>query len=194
MHKTRFWIIVGCCLFAVVAAAWAQFALKAGLWEMTTTMNLQQSPFPTSMTQNPNSPYGNAPRTIQVCLTQELIDKFGGPMPPSTGECPITNLVRKPGSTTAEMVCNGRMTGPQALSHRFLTVFTPRARCTSREPSRSEPIPPPSNSPSMPLRSTREPIVAASAPYPCRNKRTLPLDCALQLSAGGEDVAAARLA
>ena len=42
MRKTRVWITLGCCLFAVAVIAWAQTTRKPGLWEITSIMTWQQ--------------------------------------------------------------------------------------------------------------------------------------------------------
>lgn len=113
MRPTRTWIAVGTVVLAGVIVAWAQ-GRKPGLWEMTTTMTWQQSPFPAGMTPpgGPNSPFGGGPRTTQVCLTQEIIDKYGAPVPQTRrGDCTFTNVNKTDHSMTADMVCTGMMSG-----------------------------------------------------------------------------------
>ena len=118
MRKTRVWITMGCCLFALAVFAWAQSNRKPGLWEMTTNMTWQQSPMPPGMTMPPgaHSPFGGGPITAQVCLSQAMIDKYGAPMPQSrNGECQIANVVIKPNSMSADWICSGRMAGKGTL-------------------------------------------------------------------------------
>lgn len=118
MRKTRVWITMGCCLFAVVFLAWAQSNRKPGLWEMTTNMTWQQSPMPPGATtsQGANSPSGGGPHTTQVCLTQAMINKYGAPVPQTrSGECQISNVAIKTTSMTADWICNGRMAGRGTL-------------------------------------------------------------------------------
>jgi len=113
MRIPRVWTIttcIGCSLLAVAVAAWAQ-GRKAGLWEMTTTMTLQQSPFPPGMAAPPNSPFGGEPRVTQVCLTQAMIDRYGAPVPSSRNDCQLANVQKGEHSMTADLVCSGRMTG-----------------------------------------------------------------------------------
>jgi hypothetical protein len=62
------------------------------------------------MTPPADSPLSPAPRTRQVCLTQEHIDKFGAPVPAANG-CKVINVERKPTGMTAELVCDGRTKG-----------------------------------------------------------------------------------
>ncbi len=105
MSKTRVSIVLGCCIFALVVAAWAQANRKPGLWEMTANMTWQRSPMPNGMTMP-----GGGPHTTQVCLTQAQIDRYGAPISQNR-DCQITNIVLLPGSMTADLVCNGRMNG-----------------------------------------------------------------------------------
>jgi hypothetical protein len=107
MRKTRVWITIGCCLFAVAILAWAQANRKPGLWEMTSTMTWQQSPMPGGMTMP-----GGGPHTTQVCVTKAMIDKYGAPMPQSrNNECQVSNVVMHSSSMTADWICSGKMAG-----------------------------------------------------------------------------------
>jgi hypothetical protein len=52
-----------------------------------------------------------APHTIQICVTQAQIDKYGGPSPaPPHGECQISNISMKPNGMKATISCTGQMT------------------------------------------------------------------------------------
>jgi hypothetical protein len=102
-------ILIAGVLSATAVVAWAQ-GRKAGLWEVTSTTTLQQSPFPPGMTPPSGSPLAPGARTTQVCLTQAMIDKFGGPAP-QNGECQFTDLKKSDHGMSAELVCSGRMTG-----------------------------------------------------------------------------------
>jgi len=86
---------------AVVASAQAH---KPGLYESTTTMTFQQSPFPQGM-----GPAGHGPQTAQVCVTQEEVDKFGTVPPQKREGCSMTNMVKHGDGFTADMVCTGKM-------------------------------------------------------------------------------------
>ena len=51
-----------------------------------------------------------APHTSQVCVTQAMIDKYGGPNPnPPHGDCKLTDVVTKPTGMTAKITCTGQM-------------------------------------------------------------------------------------
>ena len=98
-------------LYTLAAMAAASTAVltaqspKAGLWEVTTTMTWQQSPFPQGM-----NPMGG-PKTYQVCVTQDEIDKYGTVPPQTHGDCQITDVTKKANGMSASLVCTGSMTG-----------------------------------------------------------------------------------
>lgn len=118
MSRTGVWTAVGCCLIAM--STWAQAQKqKPGLWEVTTQMSMNGASAP-QMPQMPpgvqlppginmpSSPY--APHTSQVCVTQAMIDKYGGPSStPPNGNCKVTDVVMKPDGMTANITCTGTM-------------------------------------------------------------------------------------
>ena len=54
------------------------------------------------------SPY--APHTTEVCVTQAIIDKYGGPSPaPQRGQCQVTDISMKNNGMTAKITCTGQM-------------------------------------------------------------------------------------
>ena len=116
MHRTPVRIALYCCIAAAAVLALAQ-GRKPGLWEMTSTMTWQQSPFPANMPAPPagNSPFGGGSHVSQVCLTQEAIDRFGAPMPQSRGGCQVENVVKSSNSMKADWVCSGAMSGKGTL-------------------------------------------------------------------------------
>ena len=94
------------CFVVLTTSEWAQSNQKPGLWEMTSTMSWQKSPMPAGMTM----PGG--PHTTQVCLTKELIDKYGTPPPQSrNNQCQLSNIVKKGNGMSADWVCSGPMAG-----------------------------------------------------------------------------------
>ena len=109
MRRNLYRITVICSLFAIAAIASAQ-TRKPGLWDLTTIMTWQQSPFPTGANGAPAA----VPHTVQVCLTQQQIDKYGAILPQTRG-CQIANLVNNPTSMTADMVCTGHLNGKATL-------------------------------------------------------------------------------
>jgi len=115
MSKMQARVMLGICLLAISIAAFAQAMRKPGLWAMTITMTWQKSPMPPGVTlpQGMPNPFGPVTRSNDVCVTQEMIDKYGAPMPPQQpGEsCTISNLATRPDGMTAEMTCTGRMSG-----------------------------------------------------------------------------------
>jgi Protein of unknown function (DUF3617) len=97
--------------------AQAQDGRKPGLWEITTTMTWQQSPFPAGMQMPPQAAaaFGGAPHTIQYCLTQQMIDRFGAPMPQSRAGCQVANVQKTPTSMSADWICTGAMNGKGSI-------------------------------------------------------------------------------
>ena len=148
MRKTLVWITMGCSLFAVALLAWAQGGRKAGLWEVTATMNMggQQMPQMPPNAQMPQLPPGvqlppgmqmppgggmggmmGGPHTSQVCVTQEMINKYGGPSPtpPShNSDCKMTNVSVTAAGMTATMVCTGQMNATGDLVFTFVDANT----------------------------------------------------------------------
>ena len=112
MRLNRAAISVGVCLLALCVLAWAQSSRKPGLWEITSNMSWQKSPFPPGMESMAQSHFGGGPHTSQICLTQEQIDKYGAP-PPQTSQrdCQFTNIQKSAHGMSAEMVCTGAMNG-----------------------------------------------------------------------------------
>ena len=106
MGKFRFWVPVAGCVVASAVLLMAQANRKPGLYEMTSTMSWQQSPFPAGMAMP-----GGGPHTMQVCLTQAMIDRYGGPVPQSRGDCQVKNMVKSADGMTADYVCSGHMNG-----------------------------------------------------------------------------------
>jgi Protein of unknown function (DUF3617) len=123
MRKFRFWVPVGCCLAVSALLLLAQSDRKPGLYETTSNMTWQQSPLPPGM-QMPagaNSPFGGGPHTSQVCVTQQMIDRYGGPMPQSHGDCQAKNMTRSATGMSGEWVCTGHMNG----TGKFESTWTP---------------------------------------------------------------------
>ena len=131
MSKTGVWVTMGCCCVALAASAHGQ-TRQPGLWEVTTQMSMagQQAPqmpqlppgvqLPPGM-QMPASPY--APHTMQVCVTQAMIDKYGGPAAqPPRGNCQMTNVVMKPNGMTANMTCTGALTATGTVNSTWTDV------------------------------------------------------------------------
>jgi hypothetical protein len=94
------------CLFTLALAASAQDR-KPGLYELTVTTTTVSPAPPTS---------APAARTRQVCLTQEMIDKYGAMIPDRlTRICQVGNAVKKPGGMNADIICSGPITGKGTL-------------------------------------------------------------------------------
>jgi len=109
MNKTRIWLILGCCIVAFAAGVQGQ-SRKPGLWEVTAQMSMSGGP--QNMPQMPA-------HTSQVCVTQAMIDKYGGPYSnPPNSQCQMTNVSLTATGMTANLSCTGRgsMTGTVQMS------------------------------------------------------------------------------
>jgi len=121
MSRNGVWIAIGCCIAGLATLAHAQTKQKPGLWEVTTQMSMNGASMP-QMPQLPPgvqlppgmkmpqmaSPY--APHTTQMCVTQAMIDKYGGPYSaPPNGSCKVSDIALKPDGMTAKMTCTGAM-------------------------------------------------------------------------------------
>jgi hypothetical protein len=121
MRRTMVWI-TACCLLGFAANSYGQSKQKPGLWEVTSSMSMsgvapEMPQLPPGVKLPPGvqmpqvaSPF--APRTVQMCVTQAMIDKYGGPYSnPPQGDCKVTDIVIKPDGMTAKLVCSGQMSG-----------------------------------------------------------------------------------
>lgn len=116
MRKTRVCLTLGCLLFTLASCTWAQGGRKPGLWEVTSTMTFQQSPFPAGMQAPGGSPFSGAPKTTQVCVTQAMIDKYGGPPPQTRGDCQMSNVATTLTGMTGTLTCTGAMSGTATVN------------------------------------------------------------------------------
>ena len=115
MHKFRICITLACCMFSTLLFASAQNG-KAGLWDVSSKITYQH-PGRVGMfsdTQSATQPSDPAP-PLPVCYSQQVIDKFGIILPPSLRDCALSNVVRKPNSMSADLVCTGRMGGKGSI-------------------------------------------------------------------------------
>ena len=110
--------------------AQAQESRKPGLYEITTSTTWQQTPFPAGMQLPPAAmaAFGGAPQTMKVCLTQEMLDKYGAPMPQNRSGCQYTNLQKGLTSMTADMVCTGQMNGKASVESSWSPDGTAKAK------------------------------------------------------------------
>jgi len=107
MRGLRVGSAIGFCLVTATLFAMGPNR-KAGLWESTTTMTWQQSPMPEMPASMPG-------RATKVCVTQEMIDRYGGGLPEMRGGCQVSNVSMKPGQMTADLVCTGQMNGKATI-------------------------------------------------------------------------------
>jgi hypothetical protein len=110
MRLYRNILFAGICALTMALIAWAQ-APKAGLYEVTSNMTWQQSPFPAGMQAPAGSPFGGGPMTSEACVTQTQIDKYNGLKPDTRRGCQISNVNKRENGMSADIVCSGSMNG-----------------------------------------------------------------------------------
>jgi hypothetical protein len=98
---------------SMALSAFAADARKPGLYETTSEMSWQKSPFPEGMQMPPQAAaaFGGSKQTTQVCVTQQQIDKYGSVPPQTQRECKMTSITKTLTGMKAEMVCSGQMSG-----------------------------------------------------------------------------------
>ena len=113
MNRTRVWLMLGLCVVALAAQAKGQ--RKAGLWEVTSSMSMSGMPSMPNMGSH----------TQQVCVTQAMIDKYGGPTSnPQNAQCQMTNVSLTATGMTANMTCTGRMPMTGTVTTTFVDANT----------------------------------------------------------------------
>ena len=67
--------------------------------------------------------------TTQVCVTQAMIDKYGGPYQnPPRGDCTVTNLQTTATGMTATISCTGQMSGTGTVETTFVDADTAQTK------------------------------------------------------------------
>jgi hypothetical protein len=114
MRATTVKVTLSCSFLAMALFAWTE-TRRPCLWEMTTTTTWQQLPAPVS-DGGDDSPFEGGTKTRLVCLSQAQIEKYGviAPMTRS-GTCQLVDVIKKDDSTTAGMICSGKMSGMGSL-------------------------------------------------------------------------------
>jgi len=101
MRKVHTWVSLCCCLILFAACAQGQTKQKPGLWQVTTQMSMSGGPM--NMPQMPA-------HTSQVCVTQAMIDKYGGPYSnPQNAQCQLSDVSLTATGMTANLTCTGQM-------------------------------------------------------------------------------------
>jgi hypothetical protein len=117
MNHIRTGVIVGLCAFALAAQEHAQgHKEKPGLYEVSTSM---------SMSGTPGNMPAPAPHTMQVCVTQAMVDKYGGPMSSQQmPNCKSSNLVVTPEGMSATVTCSGKVNSTGTVKSTFVDANT----------------------------------------------------------------------
>ena len=119
MNKIRIGVALGLCVIALAAQAQSQ-SRKPGLWEVTSSMSMSGMP------QMPQMSH-----TMQVCVTQAMIDKYGGPTSnPGRGNCQTTNVQRTATGMSANMTCSGQMNMTGTMQTTFVDANTTKTTVT----------------------------------------------------------------
>jgi len=134
------WLIAGAVLSEAQAKKPEATTRKAGLWEITTTMNWQQSPFEPGAV---NGVAKGGKHTKLFCFSQDAIDNYGVLLPQSRGDCRIENKVMRLGGMTADWVCKGKINGRGELETNWtdLEHATGRLHFTGTFQGGPEPLP-----------------------------------------------------
>lgn len=116
-------LFVGCGLAAltIVAAPAIAGHGKAGLWDVTVTMDMSGMPGMPDMSKLPPEAQAamraqgvtmnGGTMTVQHCMTQAEVDANGPPPMRNQKECKMANMQTGPNSFSADMTCSGEMTG-----------------------------------------------------------------------------------
>ena len=96
--------------FLLIGWAAAQENRQAGLRLVSTSTRMQQ-PGQAPANRNGVGSFAVAGDGLPVCLTQELIDRYGVILPPSPKNCELTHVQRTADSFKADMTCKGGYNG-----------------------------------------------------------------------------------
>lgn len=120
MNRIHIWATLGVCVIALGAQAQGQ-SRKPGLWEVTSSMSMAGMPQMAQMGSH----------TAQVCVTQAMIDKYGGPTSnPGRGNCQMTNVQLTATGMSANMSCSGQMSMTGTVQTTFVDANTTKTTMT----------------------------------------------------------------
>jgi hypothetical protein len=107
---------------SVCVAAHAQTS-KPGLWEITSNMKMAGAPqippdtLAKMKAQGIKVPGLDGQQThIKMCVTPEMVEKFGGPEPQTRAGCTLENVQRSGNGMSAELVCTGQTNGKATIT------------------------------------------------------------------------------
>ncbi len=108
---------VCCCLLALATVAQGQMKQKPGLYDVTVQLDM-------GMAGAPPMP----PRTSQVCVTQAMIDKYGGGYSNPQAGCQTSNVSVTLTGMTATVTCTGRMNMTGKVQSTFVDANTVKTK------------------------------------------------------------------
>ena len=118
MRNIRIWAMLGCCFVTLATCAQGQSKQKPGLWEITSSMTMSGMPQAPQMGSH----------TMQICVTQAMIDRYGGAYTnQQRGNCQTTNVVVTPGGMSANMTCSGQMSMTGTVQTTFVDANTTKS-------------------------------------------------------------------
>jgi len=116
MNHIRIAATLGVCAALAGQARAQEHKQKPGLYEVSTTMSMSGMPS--------NMPAG-APRTSQVCVTQAMVDKYGGPMSSQQmPNCKSSNVVVTPSGMSATVTCSGKVNSTGTVKSVYVDANT----------------------------------------------------------------------
>lgn len=116
MGHIRAAVTLGLCAVALVAQAQGH-KQKPGLYEVSTTMSM--SGMPGNMPAMPHS--------TQVCVTQAMVDKYGGPMSSQQMiNCKSSNVVVTPSGMSSTVTCTGKVNSTGTVKSVYVDANTTR--------------------------------------------------------------------
>ncbi len=113
MNKPLIGTILGCSLIAGAATAQSPIKQRPGLYDVTTQMSMDMAGAPAM-----------PPRTSQVCVTQAMIDKYGGGFSNTQAGCQSSNVVTSPTGMSATVTCTGRLNMTGTVKTTFVDADT----------------------------------------------------------------------
>jgi len=115
MNPIRIGAILALCSFPFAAQAQGH-KQKPGLYEVSTITSMSGMPG--------NTPQG-APHTSQVCVTQAMVDKYGGPMSSQQmPNCKSSDVVVTPSGMSATVTCSGKVNSTGTVKSIFVDANT----------------------------------------------------------------------
>lgn len=110
MRIARLFVPPLCLAIAMAISVVAQTERKAGLWKMNLTRRQQRIGESQAMSVPlPANIPTETKEYLEVCVSQEMLEKFGAPLPRLEGDCTVSHVTMKATAMTAKFSCRGEM-------------------------------------------------------------------------------------